>query len=188
MPGRGVVSGCFVVTGQESLWKNTERPYDLMIFDNCSCSEVRGYLLKQLDEGRIQSLILSDRNVGLPGAWNALFQAAPGGIVAYSDSDIYFYPGWLPAHLEVLKAYPHIGMVTGIPLRSPLKYSSKTLEWAENTTGVTIQRGQVQDWDIYWTHTRSLGMSEEEARQKFTEGEDFHLDYQGVEAFLGAGH
>jgi len=172
----------------ESLWKNTERPYDLMIFDNCSCPEVRAYLLERLDSGYIQQLILADRNVGLPGAWNALFNAALGEIVAYADSDIYFYPGWLPAHLEVLRVYPRVGMVTGIPLRSPLKYSSKTLEWAEATPEVVLKRGQLQGWDIYRSHTRSLGMSEAEARQKFDESEDFYFEYQGVPAYLGAGH
>lgn len=172
----------------ESLWKNTDLPYDLMIFDNHSCAEVRDYLLQQLDAGRIQVLILSDHNVGLPGAWNILFNAAPGEIIAYADSDVYFYPGWLSASLEVLKVYPKVGMITGIPLRSPLQYSSKTLEWAQTAEGVTVKRGQLQDWNIYWTHTRSLGMEEAEARKKFFEMEDVYIEYQGVPTFLGAGH
>src|SRR5512139_936818 len=57
-------------TSLESLWDNTDLPFDLMIFDNGSCAEVREYLLEQQRQHKIQFLFLSDTNVGLPGAWN----------------------------------------------------------------------------------------------------------------------
>jgi hypothetical protein len=79
-------------------------------------------------------------------------------------------------------------MVTGIPLRSPLKYSSHTLDWAKSNSDVTLTQGAIQEWTIYWTHTRSLGLSESEAREKFKEMEDYHFEYQGVSTYLGAGH
>ncbi len=173
----------------ESLWQNTEPPYDLMIFDNGSCAEVRAYLTEQADKGRIQYLVLSDRNVGLPGAWNVLFRAAPGKYIAYADSDIYFYPGWLPACLEVLQTYPNVGMVTGVAWRYWLQFSTATLAWAESLPAeVSTRRGHVQDWEIYWTHARSLGWTEEQTRQHYAETEDIVLEYKGVTAFLGAGH
>jgi GT2 family glycosyltransferase len=114
----------------ESLWQNTRLPYDLMIFDNGSCPEVRDYLLELHRKNKIQFLYLSDKNVGLPGGWNALFASAPGKIIAYSDSDVYFYPGWLEACLNLLDTYPNVGMVTGIPLRNPKQYNSRTIQWA----------------------------------------------------------
>jgi glycosyltransferase involved in cell wall biosynthesis len=172
----------------DSLWKNTSLPYDLMIFDNGSCLEVRNYLLEQQALHKIQFLYLSDQNVGLPGAWNALFSAAPGKIIAYSDSDIYFYPGWLEACLEVLTTYPDVGMVTGIPLRSPLEFSDKTLAWATQNPEVEVSRGLLQDWDIYWAHAKSTGFEEDEAREKYNQGEDIRFEYRGVPAFIGAGH
>ena len=172
----------------ESLWAHTTLPYDLMIFDNGSCPEVRTYLLEQQQAHKIQFLYLSDENVGLPGAWNALFAAAPGKIIAYSDSDIYFYPGWLEACLKLLQTYPNVGMVTGIPLRSPLEFSNQTLEWASQTPEVQVSRGLLQDWEVYWAHARSTGFEEGEARHKFAQGEDILFEYQGVKAFLGAGH
>ena len=172
----------------ESLWQNTPQPYDLMIFDNASCAEVRQYLLEQHEDGKIQYLFLSDKNVGLPGAWNALFRAAPGKIVAYADSDVFFYPGWLEAHLKVLQAYPQAGMVTGTPFRARPELVTRTIEWVDRTEGVTIQKGQLQDWEAFWTHTRSLGVTEAEGREQYERGEDILLEYQGVPAFVGASH
>lgn len=171
-----------------SIWDNTELPYDLMVFDNASCPEVRSYLLELASQNQIQYLILSDKNVGIPGAWNFAFQAAPGKYIAYSDNDIYFHPGWLREHLRVIETYPNVGMVTGIPLRSPLKYSTSTLEWAERTPEVTITWGVLQEWEIYWTHARSTGWEEERAREAYPQGEDIRFEYQGVATYLGAGH
>ena len=78
-----------------SVWQNTPKPYDLLVFDNASCTEVRNFLQEAQQKGHIQYLVLSDRNIGKGGAWNLIFQGAPGEILAYSDSDVYFYPGWL---------------------------------------------------------------------------------------------
>ncbi|RMD63400.1 glycosyltransferase family 2 protein [Candidatus Parcubacteria bacterium] len=172
----------------ESLWANTGVPFDLLVFDNASCAEVREYLLAQHRAGRIQYLVLSEKNVGIPGAWNFAFQAAPGKIVAFADYDIYFYPGWLKAHLEVLQTFPKVGMVTGTPVRPPVEFSSSTLAWAERTPDVVVERGAFQAWEDYRAHALSLGFSEEEAMRTYREGEDIRLRYQGVEAFVGAGH
>ena len=37
-----------------SLWENTSRPYDLLVFDNASCPEVRGFLEEAHRQGKIQ--------------------------------------------------------------------------------------------------------------------------------------
>src|SRR5512138_490841 len=48
-------------------------PFDLMVFDNGSCAEVRDFLVAEKDAGRIQYLVLSEKNVGKGGAWNVIF-------------------------------------------------------------------------------------------------------------------
>ncbi len=83
-----------------SLRANTEEEYDLCVFDNASCAEVRGYLLEQNRLGVIRSLTLSADNVGI--LWSAIFAAALGEYIVYADSDIYFQPGWLTQSLQVL--------------------------------------------------------------------------------------
>ena len=42
--------------------KDAGLPFDLMVFDNGSCPEVREFLVKEKEEGRIQYLILSEKH------------------------------------------------------------------------------------------------------------------------------
>ena len=89
-----------------SIHENTPESHDLMVFDNHSCREVRQYLQDAYEQGIIQYLILSDKNIGKLGAWNFLFGAAEGKYVVFSDGDILFRPGWLPASLELFETFP----------------------------------------------------------------------------------
>src|SRR5512137_1565174 len=84
-----------------SIHENTPELHDLMLFDNHSCPEVRQYLQEAYDQGVIQYLVLSDKNIGKIGAWNFMFGAAQGEYVVFSDSDILYRPGWLAASLEL---------------------------------------------------------------------------------------
>lgn len=171
-----------------SIWENTPAPYDLLVFDNASCPEVRDYLRQEQAEGRIQFLVLSDKNIGKGGAWNFIFQGAPGEIVAYCDSDVYFYPGWLEATLKILQGFPKVGMVSSRPLRTPEAYFTSTLEWARDTAGVEVINGHLMSWEIYKEHTDSLGVTVEQAREWFETTSDWQVRYDGLEATIGAAH
>ncbi len=171
-----------------SLLENTGTPYDLLVFDNASCPEVRSYLAEAHQQKRIQYLVLSDKNVGKGGAWNFIFQAAPGEFIAYADSDIRFYPGWLERSLEILEAYPLAGMVTARPMRTPEAFYTSTLEWAHHQTGVSAEQGVFIPWEVYRQHVLSLGTSEEQAREWYDSRRDWRLTHQGVTALIGAAH
>jgi cellulose synthase/poly-beta-1,6-N-acetylglucosamine synthase-like glycosyltransferase len=114
-----------------SIWENTHIPYDLLVFDNASCAEVRSFLMDMHVQGKIQYLVLSEKNIGKAGAWNFIFGAAPGEYVAYADSDVYHYSGWLSSQIDLLENFPQAGMVTGMPMWTPLEYYTATVEWAE---------------------------------------------------------
>lgn len=171
-----------------SLWKNTNLPFDLFVFDNNSCPEVQEFLLDSQDKGLIQFLLLSDKNVGKGGAWNFIFQGAPGEILAYSDSDVYFFPGWLEHSMEIMDTFPNLGMVTARPLRSPEEYYSKTLDWARQQTNVTIENGRFIPWEVFREHLISLGFSDEQTREWFDSKSEWRLTYKGVSAFVSAAH
>jgi glycosyltransferase involved in cell wall biosynthesis len=171
-----------------SLWENTGALYDLLVFDNASCPEVRAYLLEAHGQGRIQYLLLSDKNVGKGGAWDFIFSAAPGEVIAYADSDVQFGPGWLEQTLKVLETYPHAGMVTARPLRSSEEFYTSTLEWARRTPGVDLVKGQFISWEVYQDHNDSMGVAPETARPWFDEGYEWRAIYNGVCVHLGAAH
>lgn len=172
----------------ESMRAHADLPFDLMVLDNGSCREVRDYLLAAQDAGLIQYLILSEQNLGVVGAWNVLFGAAPGKFIAYSDYDIYFYPNWLSALVEVLETFPQAGMVTGLPLLTPKEFSSSTLTWAEQTPDVSIETGQLISWDDYWRHSQSISPTKEAGKKFFAENQAYRIGYQGRQFYAGAGH
>src|SRR5574338_1072243 len=170
----------------ESMRKDAGLPFDLMVFDNGSCAEVRDFLVKEKDEGRIQYLILSEKNMGKGGAWNMMLAGAPGEIIAYTDSDVLFSPGWLKRSVELLEAFPQVGMVTARPFRTPPEFYAGTLGWARKNA--SLEEGQFIPWETYLEFNLSLGQTEEENRKTYAETRDWRIQYQGLTAFAGASH
>ncbi|MCE1253859.1 MAG: glycosyltransferase family 2 protein [Anaerolineae bacterium] len=168
--------------------ENTDVPFDLLVFDNASCEEVRQYLMDEHQAGRIQMLMLSEKNLGKGGAWNAILGGAPGEIIAYTDNDCLFYKGWLSRSLELLETYPKVGMVTARPFRTNPDFYSSTLAWGKNNPEVDLQEGHFIPFETFREFDLSLGQSEEEIRQHYDSTQDVHLTYKGVQAVAGASH
>ncbi len=177
-----------IKTCLESLITNSDLPHDLMVFDNGSCLETQDYLLGLKEKGNIQYLVLSDKNLGKGGAWNILLSGAPGEIIAYTDSDAYFYPGWLSRSVQLLETYPRVGMVTARPFRQNEAWNTNTVKWAEQTNGVKVERGEFIPWEDFWSFVRSLGNSEEQAREWYKTSQDIRLTYKKVAAIVGSSH
>jgi glycosyltransferase involved in cell wall biosynthesis len=172
-----------------SIWENTDMPYDLLVFDNGSCREVVDYLSDARNAGKIQYLVLSEKNVGKGGAWNFIFDAAPGEVIAYLDNDVYFYPGWLSRSMQILETFPKVGMVTSRPFRTNESLSSATVEWAMNTPGVLLERGDFLTWEVFRDFVMSLGTSEKQAREWYeSDVKDIRVEYNGLCAHIGASH
>jgi glycosyltransferase involved in cell wall biosynthesis len=116
----------------KSLREHTNLPYNLLIFDNASGGETREFLLGLYQAGQLDYLYLSRENLGKGRAWDLIFSAAPGEIIAYADSDVYFNQGWLESSLRILETFPNVGMVTGRPMRTYAEGHSATLKWAQD--------------------------------------------------------
>jgi glycosyltransferase involved in cell wall biosynthesis len=172
----------------DSLISNTDLPHDLMVFDNGSCNEAQDYLRSLKETGQIQYLLLSDKNLGKGGAWNILLAGAPGEIIAYTDSDAYFFPGWLSRSVQLLETYPRVGMVTSRPFRQNEAWNTSTVKWAEKTRSVKIERGEFIAWEDFWSFVRSLGNSEEQAREWYKTSQDIRLTYKNTPAIVGSSH
>jgi glycosyltransferase involved in cell wall biosynthesis len=169
-----------------SILKQTQQPFDLMVFDNGSCAEVIDFLKGMRANGSIQYLMLSSENLGKVGAWNFIFRAAPGEYIAYSDSDILYLPGWLEKHLEIFNAYPDVGTVTGLPRRRRPDFSEHTIERVKVHPSIelTIGKSLPEEWII--DHARSLDKEDELAVDLARD--DYHLLCNGVEAYVTAQH
>ena len=170
----------------ESMRKDAGLPFDLMVFDNGSCPEVRDFLVQEKEEGRIQYLILAEKNMGKGGAWNVMLAGAPGEIIAYTDSDVLFSPNWLKRSVEILETFPNVGMVTARPFRTPPEFLALTLKWARENA--TLEEGQFIPWETFLEFNLSLGQTEEENKKVYAETRDWRISYQGLTAIAGASH
>ncbi|MBI3165815.1 MAG: glycosyltransferase family 2 protein [Chloroflexi bacterium] len=180
----------------ESMRKDAGLPFDLMVFDNGSCAEVRDFLVKEKDEGRIQYLILAEKNMGKGGAWNVMLAGAPGEIIAYTDADVLFSPNWLKRSVDILETFPNVGMVTARPFRTPPEFYESTLKWARENA--TLDEGQFIPWETFLEFNLSLGQTEEENKKVYAETKDWRITYRRPErsgaqskdvvAFAGASH
>ncbi|MFN2120046.1 MAG: glycosyltransferase family A protein [Anaerolineales bacterium] len=170
----------------ESLARDPGLPLDLLVFDNGSCAEVREFLLGEREAGRIQHLVLSARNLGKGGAWNFIMGGAPGEIIAYCDSDVLFSPGWLKKSVEILEAFPNVGMVTARPFRTPPEFYANTLAWARKEA--SLDSGHFIPWETFLEFNLSLGQTEEENRAVYAETRDWRITFEGHTALAGASH
>ena len=170
-----------------SIAEDAGLPFDLMVFDNGSCTEVRDFLLGERESGRIQYLVLSEKNVGKGGAWNVILGGAPGEIIAYSDSDVLFSPNWLKRSVELLEGFPNVGMVTARPFRTPPELYAGTLAWARATSRalkpVRSSLGRHSSSSTCrWGRPRRRTAP---FTQRLATGES---SYKGLTAFAGASH
>ena len=172
----------------QSIRNDPGLPFDLMVFDNGSCAEARDFLIAEKEAGRIQYLILSEKNVGKGGAWNVMLPGAPGEIIAYTDSDVLFSPGWLKRSVEILDTFPKVGMVTARPFRTPPEFCSSTLAWARKSGVLQEDKQQFIPWETFLEFNVSLGQTEEENRKVYAETRDWVMTCNGVTALAGASH
>jgi glycosyltransferase involved in cell wall biosynthesis len=173
-----------------SIVSNTSQPYDLLVFDNGSTDQVVTYLQDLQAQGTIRYLFLSSENIGKIGAFELLFHAAPGEYVAYADDDIYFYPGWLEAHMEIAEAFRGVGMISGAPVRDSSERASRSLKNLidnnDPAVNVSLERRISDKWESDWA--LSVGRDPEEHLKKTQENQDIILERDNIEAFGSASH
>jgi hypothetical protein len=156
-----------------SLIENTVHPYDLLVFDNDCCEEVKKYLRNLVEDGHLRYLLTSSENIGKLGALRLISGAIPGEVLAYTDDDTFFYPGWLEAHLEILDGFPNVGMVSGSPERTLFDHGiSSNLAYAEKHDEVTLSYGKTipEQWEREWAI--SLGKDVEKYLSQVRELDD----------------
>lgn len=173
----------------KSIRRNTSLEYDLMVFDNGSASRVVNYLISEKRSGRIQYLILSEKNLGKVGAWNIMFTAAPGNYIAYADSDVFFYDGWLEAHIDILETFPNVGMVTGLPMRHLTYFKTEaTLQYITNTPDIVVERGNLIPHDAIRSFCLGVQKDIDTYLIDYKDIKDISVTYNNTKAFVGASH
>ncbi len=172
----------------ESLFKHTPSQVCIMFFDNGSCPEASDLLSGYLAQGKIDLLLRSSWNIGKLAAMGMIFRAAPRPVVALADDDIFYYPGWLEAQLQVLAAFPRVGMVSGVPTADGATHGMQTALTAAERQDVQLlgHRSPTQDWERDWA--MSTGRDPAEYLRRIQDFRLPHFSCGGVQALGGATH
>jgi GT2 family glycosyltransferase len=172
-----------------SILKHTDVSHDLLLFDNGSCPEVINYLLNLRANGIAQYVILSQNNLGCLGAFNLIASAAPGRYVAYSDDDMLFRPHWLSAQLQILKTFPQVGMVSGLPTwQNFSRFTASTLNLAASEPSIAVERSK--GWQPDWVkeYCESTGRNIDQFVRRCKDIDVVKLTRDGVSAFATCTH
>lgn len=155
----------------------------ILIWDNGSCGALRDWLR---EEFKPEYLILSG-NVGKVFAKSAIFHMLPPStMVAFSDDDILYYPHWLDAHMDIFRAFPNVGMVSGWPVRIAHNWGNTyTLEWAARFA--KIERGLFISAEDERDYCLSVGLDYAEHSHR-RDLEDIRITYGAYQAYAAAQH
>lgn len=176
-----------------SIRANADREVDILVVDNGSCEAVVDHLRAELAAGVVDHLILNRRNIGKGNAMMQILRSALGDYIFYTDGDIFFKEGWVSAHIEILKAFPAVGVVGGIPLRNHAdsKYAQRARSWIADNFDGQVEIGDLipEEWTVEFL--RSLGVSSPKLEAQLSELnqlQDCRLTHNERTAFLGASH
>mgnify|MGYP003988457095 CR=1 FL=1 len=171
-----------------SIYAHTPVEFDLYVFDNGSCSEVKEYLHDHQKNGQIQFLTFSKENVRKTGGLNFLLNQADGEYVAYLDSDAFVLPGWYEKSLEIIEEYDNVGQVTAIPLARNKSISDQELKALKENSEITISKGKDLIPEMYVkAHAESVGKDYDEyVYNRLNDREDVKLTKNKISAILGS--
>ena len=173
-----------VKTSLTTMRENAGLDCQILIWDNGSCQEFRDWLL---DEYKPDYVMLST-NVGKSIARASILRMLPPEtIVGVADDDMYYYPDWFKAQVELMKYFPNVGQVSGYPVRTQMRWGNKrTLEWARKVAIVEEGSFIPAEWDKDFC--TSIGR-DYEWHKKYTENDmDKRITYRGVQAYAFAHH
>jgi glycosyltransferase involved in cell wall biosynthesis len=152
-----------------------------VVWDNGSC-----YKLTEFLRGLCPDNLILSANVGKQSAINALCSMYHGSIIAISDDDILHYDNWLAPQIEILKAFPDVGLVSGCVTRHYMKYTHLyAWEFAKNN-----QFAQISETPLEWDHQHgeSIGKSRRFTDHIIQGVTPCTIKYNDVTARIGGNH
>lgn len=172
---------------QTCLWSMRRGHEDLtmVVWDNGSCIEFRDWLQHEF---KPTQLVMSE-NIGKNSARTSIARMLPlESVLAYSDDDIYFYPGWLEAQLDILEHFPNVACVSGYPTRTAFRWGvDNTLEWArENADDLELGKFIPRKWEDDFAI--SVGRDPQWQKRYTAKDNDFRITYKGKQAYATAHH
>lgn len=173
----------------QSMHAHTDVDFDLHVFDNGSCKEVKEYLNKMYEEGFIHILTYSSKNLFKTGGLIRLLTQADNEYVAFTDSDVFFLPNWFNESKKIFDEFSDIGQVTSSPLASNKDkgfiYDKVLNDLSQDEKAEIIYGNNLIDENYVNAHAISLGEDPNKYKNtRLKNREDILIKRNDVEAFL----
>jgi glycosyltransferase involved in cell wall biosynthesis len=122
----------------ESIFERTVTPYRLHVIDDASTEGNAEYLRGLHEAGKLASVTLREKRLGIPANWNQAARTGDSEIVVYCNGDVLcpkVSPDWLLRGLGALDRYADLGAVS---LNSPMCTANGGWKVVERRKGVVI--------------------------------------------------
>jgi len=162
-----------------------ELPHTFMVWDNGSCDSFRDWLEWDFKP----DIVIKSSNMGKTLARASMIKMLPPEtIVAYSDDDMIFYPGWLQPQIEILETFPNVSVVSGYPVRTAFRWACEnTIAWAEKNRKVKKGRFIPREWEDDFCV--SIGRDPTWHATEYTLNDiDYKVTYKNKEVYLTSHH
>jgi glycosyltransferase involved in cell wall biosynthesis len=157
--------------------------FQTLVWDNGSCDQLTHWLKRSYQP----DFLITGPNLGKTTARKSTLEMLPPDtIVGCADDDMFYYPGWLNAHLEVMNTYPKVGTVSGWPVRTQHRFANNhTIAWAERAAKIEVGRfiSDQEDRDF----CSSIGREYDWHKDYSAGDKDVRITYRGVQVY-GTGH
>ena len=173
----------------ESLLRHKPAATQALVFDNGSCPQARRLLLGLMQDGQIDFLLRCRANIGTPAALRMVFGLGLRPVIAYSDDDVFFHPGWLEPELDILAQFPEAGMVSAVPTLDGADHAVEAVKQrvrADASVRIESEGRIPAAWEENWA--RSTGRDPEARAQLAQETSVPRISRSGVQAYVGATH
>jgi glycosyltransferase involved in cell wall biosynthesis len=166
----------------ESMRKSAP-PHSLIIWDNGSCEALKTWIRYIKPDVFVESA-----NVGKSNARTSIFRMVPPEtVVAMSDDDILYYPGWFEAEYEIMRTFPNVACVTGNPIRTSFRWGCEnTIEWMKKQGILEVGRFIPDQYERDFCI--SIGRDPHVHKKNTVNDVDYRGKYNGVYAYATGHH
>ncbi len=168
----------------ETMRENAGVDHQTLIWDNGSTAALTHWLKRSYQP----DFLITGPNIGKLSARASIVRMLPPDtVVGVTDDDMFFYPDWLKAHLEILTTYPHVGTVSGFPVRTQFRFhNTSTIEWGKRFA--TIEVGRFISEEYEQDFCTSIGRDYKKHKGGTLHEKDIKLRWGGVEAYATGHH
>lgn len=157
-----------------SILKNTDYPYRLIIIDNASDAPTREYLDSLTQEKNLDFLLVrNDKNLGFVKAVNQGIAAADAPYLCIMNNDTIATVGWLGEMIDVMIANPAIGLLN--PSSNTSGQFPGDMSIDEYAATLKPLKGQIQE--LYTCRGFCMIVTREVIRRVGLLDEIFHVGY-----------